>query len=77
MHFIIFTGFYGQYLFLVDPSIGQYFIEESEFDSKFSGYALFVYGKDELKRYDVIKKINQQLKDKIEHLHLLSSSIGF
>ncbi len=76
-HFTIFTGFYGQYLFLVDPSIGVHFIDSHDFDSKFSGYALFVYGKDELKRWDIIHRINEELKDKINHLLLLSSTKGF
>jgi len=76
-HFTIFTGFYGQYLFLVDPSIGIHFIDDKDFENKFSGYALFVYGKDELKRWDVIHRINESLKDKINHLFLLSSNKGY
>ena len=76
-HFTIFSGFYGQYIFLVDPSIGVHFIDSKDFDSKFSGYALFVYGKDELKRWDIIHRINEELKDRINHLLLLSNTKGF
>jgi len=76
-HFTIFSGFYGQYFFLVDPSIGVHFIDNIDFNSKFSGYALFVYGKEQLKNYSLIQKINNQLKDKIDHLLLLSNSKGF
>ncbi|NMC67227.1 MAG: hypothetical protein GYA61_03280 [Spirochaetales bacterium] len=73
-HFTIFTGFYGQYLFLLDPSIGIQFISDKEFDSKFSGYALIIYGKDEIKNSSLINKINQQLKDRIRHLYIISNT---
>ncbi len=72
-HFTLFIGSYGQYIFLSDPSIGVHFIDNNEFDSKFSGYALFIYGKDELKRWDVIHSINSQLQQKIDYLYLLSN----
>lgn len=71
-HFTIFSGFYGQYFFLVDPSIGIHFMNSYDFNSKFSGYALFVYGRGEIKNYGLIYKINNELKNKINHLLLLS-----
>ena len=56
-HFTLFIGSYGQYIFLSDPSIGVHFIDNKEFDSKFSGYALFIHGKDELLLFSIIPQI--------------------
>jgi predicted double-glycine peptidase len=73
-HFTIYTGFYGQYIFLLDPSIGIHFISDKDFDNKFSGFALIIYGKDEIKNSSLINRINQQLKDKIKHLYSISNT---
>ena len=56
-HFTLFIGSYGQYIFLSDPSIGVHFIDNNDFDSKFSGYALFIYGKDELLLFSITPQI--------------------
>jgi hypothetical protein len=57
-HFTLFIGSYYKYIFLSDQSIGVRFIDNRDFDSKFSGYALSIYGKDEMKRWDLIHLIN-------------------
>ena len=40
-NFTLFLGFHGQYIFLVDPSIGVHFIDEKQFDEKSTSFEFY------------------------------------